>query len=118
MIGRDTNADDDQLDDVDAKEVRETVRRALAVDRSDELRIGDLLGNTGDLRPPSTPVDPSTRCEARATSEIERLQRSPHAPEPQLPVNKVGLGGLMRGDRHAGASRGSCGRGEETSGQG
>jgi hypothetical protein len=95
MVGRIPKAHYDKLNDVGAEEVGGTGRSALAIDGRDALGVGDLLYAAGELRvaPPVRRVHRSAvQRKARVAPEVERLQRSPHAPQPQLSVGEVYLG--------------------------
>ena len=52
VVGRVTEADDDQLDNVGVEEVGGAGRCALAADGRDAFGVGDLLDAAGDLRVP------------------------------------------------------------------
>src|SRR5215216_5688930 len=122
VVGWVPNADDDQFGDVGPEEVRGT-GRIIAVDRGDAFGVGDILDKSGDLRVPRPSRQfsrPAVEREARVTPKIERLRRTPHAPEPEIPVDEVDLGGAdARGSVAPEGSEGLVGVGiEETAGQG
>ena len=122
VVGWVPNADDDQFGDVGPEEVRGT-GRIIAVDRGDAFGVGDLLDESGDLRVPRPSRQfsrPAVEREARVTPKVERLRRTPHAPEPEIPVDEVDLGGAdARGSVAPEGSEGLVGVGiEETAGQG